>query len=332
MAVIALAVAMLLALPGAVAAKPRRFVEPDSFELTAQLPKSHGYTVAITSSDHRHIQLLAGKGRQLASYSVVGRANRNRLDADFGRFGKIRLRFDGQPSKSGEGRPPFCHGKPSQLLVGTLRGKIRFRGTNGFIEIDAQRARAVTFHSPRQVCERHGEQGGKEVNSIGVVPEPHPHSRLSPQRLLRRLDRAKPNGDEAPALQLLVAKRRTATGKLELGAFSVPQFLGIVVADAQESFGRVRVERGAVAVVDPAMLKVDKPAANPRRATLQLPKPFSGRGNYVESPGTEPSWTGSLRVHLPGEARVSLTGPEFDVDVCRARTKPEVESCSKLIR
>lgn len=327
-AAIALVAMIPLTPPGAAAAKSRR-VERESFELAAELPKSHGYTVAITSFDHRHISLLAGKGSLLASYTVVGRANRNRLEADFGRFGRVSLRFQSKRQRAGK-TPPSCHGRTPQDQLGQMRGTIRFRGTNGFIDIRTNHARAGTSHSPRQVCESHRSRGGKEGNSNGPPkPQPHPHS-LS-QRLLRRLGRAKPGGDEAPAVQLLVANRQTEAGRLELAAFTVPEFLGLVTVAAQERVGRVQVERGTLAIVDPAVLKVDKPSAKPRRATLKLPNPFSGRGSYLEAPGAEPSWTGSLRVHLPGEARVPLTGPEFDVNVCRATTAQQVEACVELI-
>jgi hypothetical protein len=308
-------------------AKPERLVLPESFELSAALPKSHGYSVTVSSSNHRRIELKAVKGGLIAQFSVRGRANRNRLDADFGRFGHLSLRFHGR-LRHVEAQPT-CHGKPVQFHVGTLRGTIRFRGSNGFVDISTNRVHAETAHWFREVCELGGHHGGKNTDSAGIETGPaHPHPHVS--RLLRSLDRADLKEEELRGLNVLAARRDFRGGSLELGAASLRGLLAVLSAEAHEKVGRVDVTRSALAIAEPKVLTISEPGPQSQEAILKGRKPFAGRGKYVEVPDDKPSWSGSLQVPLPGEPRVSLTGPQFHVDVCRARFENEVEACLEL--
>lgn len=311
-------------------AKPHQLVIPGSFEILAQLPKSHGYSISIGSEDHRHIELKASKGALIASYSVIGRANRNRLDADFGRFGHVSLRFHAPQRKRG-GSLQICPGKPAVREVGTMRGSVHFSGPNGFPNASATRVHAVATHSFPQVC-KFGNAGGGSSNTPGAT-EPHPHPHGPGARLLQRLTQARLGGDDQEvALEGLVAKHRTNTGQFEFAVFSIPEFLAIVIASAEETVGRVHVSRGALVIASPRVLKLSAPGAGPQKATVTAPKPFSGSAKYIKDLGGEESWDGSLRVPIPGEGKVSLTGPEFDVKTCQARTKKETEACTNLIQ
>jgi hypothetical protein len=308
-------------------AKPRRLVIPDSFQILAQLPKGHGYSVSIGSEDHRHITLKASKGALIITYSVIGRANYKGLNADFGRFGHVSLRFHA-PQRKVDRSPQLCPGKPAVREVGTMRGSVRFSGADGLPTASATRVHAVATHSFRQVC-TFGHPGGGIPHTPGIT-EPHPHPHEPTARLLRRLTRTRLSADEPEVtLEGLVARQRTDTGKFEFAAFSVPEFLAIVLASAEETVGRVHVSRGALVIAGPRMLELSKPGAQPRTARVKGPKPFAGRGKYVEASGEE-SWRGSLRVPIPGEGTVPLTGPEFDVKTCQAQTKKETEACVNL--
>jgi hypothetical protein len=325
MTVLALVGALLGA--GPAQAKPKRFVIPESFEMHVELPKSHGYSVGITSTDHRHIVLTAAKGSLIATYEVVGRANRNRLDADFGSLGHVSLRFQSARRHIGEPHP-HCEGKPALGEVGTMRGTVRFTGTNDLLDTSASRVRAEAVHSFRQVCTPRRLPGGRGSDSFGVG-KPHPHPHPAPERLLRRLDRGvlRGSGPEEEPPTLLFAKR----GRLELAVVSIPKFLMIAVAGEKETVGRVRVSRSVLTIADPRLVVSDH-STQSLQVTIGLPKPFSGHGKYVATPGADPSWTGSLRVPLPGAGTVPLTGPEFDVKACQPQTKEEADACAKQIR
>jgi hypothetical protein len=326
-AALALAVVALLAAAPA-QAKPHRLVIPGSFELLAMLPKSHGYTVSIASTGHRHIELKASKGALVATYRVIGRANHNRLDADFGRFGHVSLRFHA-PQHKRDGSLQLCPGKPAAREVGTMRGSVRFSGAKGLPTVSTTRVHAVATRSFRQVC-NFGHHGGGNP-SAPEVTDPHPHPHQSAARLVQRLVGARLGGDKPEVtLEALVAKRQTPSGLLEFAALSIPEFLMIVFAAERETVGRVHISRGALEIASPGMLKLSKRGAQPREATVKAPKPFAGRGKYVEIPGGDPSWNGSLRVPIPGEGTVSLTGPEFDVQTCEAQTKKETDACLEL--
>lgn len=322
----ALATMALLA-PGA-AAKPVRFVIPGSFALAVKLPNSHGYSISIASDDHRHIELKAAKGLQNILYNVIGRATSKGLDADFGRFGHVSLRFHTTQRKT-ENSSQLCPGKPTVSEVGTMRGSVRFAGADGLPTVSVTRVRGEATHSFRRVCD-FGNLGGDESNAPGTA-KPHPHPHEHGARLLRRLTQARlAAGEPEPGVEGLVAKRRTNTGQLAFAAFTASELLAIAIASAQETVGRVHISRNTYSIAGPQVLKLSEPGASPQTARFTGPKPFAGRAEYVKGAGEE-SWSGSLRAPILGKGTVSLTGPEFHVKTCRAQTMKKIEACVNLV-
>jgi hypothetical protein len=66
-------------------------------------------------------------------------------------------------------------------------------------------------------------------------------------------------------------------------------------------------------------LTVTPLGAEPGTLTLKAFGPFAGTGSYLAPAGSAPSWTGDLRVRLPGVGDVPLTGPAFRTAFCRGR-------------
>jgi hypothetical protein len=314
--------------PGAMAAKLPRVVLPGSFSLTAELPNSRGYSVSISSDDHRHIELKAAIGLQLINYSVIGRATSKGLDADFGRFGHVSLRFHATQRKV-DSSPQLCPGRPTVHVVGMMRGSVRFAGAGGLPTVSTTRVRAEATHSFRQVCD-FGDFGGDESNPPGTT-KPHPHPHEHGARLLQRLAQAELAAEEPePGVEGLVAERQTNTGQLRFTAFTAAGLLAIAIASAQETVGRVQIARNTVAIAGPQVLKLSQPGASPQTARFKGPKPFAGRAEYVKAPG-EQRWSGSLRAPIVGRGTVSLTGSEFHVKTCRAQATKKIEACAKLV-
>jgi hypothetical protein len=297
----------LLALPGVASAKPGYEIQPRRLTLEFKSHASHGYTVAVEAAGHRQVKLTASKGGFFATYTTSGRVSRDRIQADFGEFGRIGVRFRGRRLRTGESPLPHrkCHGREPVKEVGSFFGTIRFKGERGFAELDASRASGSLRQSFRRVCTR-GLHFGNARPGLGKGRE------------------------EEPVLTFLAVASKSAGRRVSFGAVSAEANAGersakerenfaIVVAKLDEKVGRVRVSRALLAFAKAGGVVVSQAGVVPVTATVALPKPFEGTADYREEPGTKPSWTGSLGVHLPGAGLVPLTGPDFGAVLCRVK-------------
>jgi hypothetical protein len=51
-------------------------------------------------------------------------------------------------------------------------------------------------------------------------------------------------------------------------------------------------------------------------ALVQPPWPFEGRAGYRKSPGSPPTWRGTLRVPIPGAGTLRMAGRRFSASLC----------------
>jgi hypothetical protein len=100
-----------------------------------------------------------------------------------------------------------------------------------------------------------------------------------------------------------------------------------VVAETLERRGRVSIQMGTLIEWGPESILASPLGMQPVTAAVSLPRPFAGTGSYFEESGQPPSWTGSLRVRLPGADRVPLTGPGFTAALCRGQNEKKVKRC-----
>jgi hypothetical protein len=60
---------------------------------------------------------------------------------------------------------------------------------------------------------------------------------------------------------------------------------------------------------------------------VKLPKPFLGSATYSDNRDSAPTWSGDLRLPLPGAGVVPLTGRSFKVKFCRVLSDAALERC-----
>jgi hypothetical protein len=301
---VTVAAVALLALPSATAAKPKQhtLTLPGSFSLTARLPKSHGYALRLQSHGHRRISLSVAGGGSFATYSAKGRANRNRVDADFGRFGHVALRFKGRTRLVEDKLFGDCRRRPTVEQLGTLSGRLRFRGEAGFVEVSTDRVKAQTSREYREVCPlRHAG-----VNTLGV-------------------GRAGTSRKSDEELDLLAATAHSHGRHVSFAAVRFPILGSIYLAQTREHVGRVSATKTALFFGNERSLALSKTGVHPETARVTLREPFAGAAEYLENPGHAPSWTGSLRVLLPGAGVVPLTGQGFHATLCRGVSFRQLE-------
>lgn len=245
---------------------------------------TNGYRITIDAL--RREAMLQAEGRSgLAIYQVPAVVEGDRINARFGRRGRVAIRFVIRRVRRVE-PPSRCAGGPRVFVHGTFLGRIKFVGEQRFTQVDRARAPGEVSIYRRWKCPNRdrGElfgQAGREKFS-------------GPQ-------------DE---VQLNAVARQ---GTLRFVASSYPPFEGRALppsfnAFLSERLGAMEVVRLVTSFGSPATFLFTDAFT---QANIRPPKPFSGRGFFEQQPDGSRSWSGSLRVSLPGARNVRLTGRDF---------------------
>lgn len=325
---VAVAISLLLLMPAGAAARPGDEVRPRSLHLTMSASGTRGYGITVDALGHHRVTLTVSKSNQLASYTTRGKVSRHQVQADFGRFGGLSLRFHGKrrPFRTAPHRPAkhrrkrtVCRGRAPQREIGRFRGTIEFEGQRGYTRLAVGKLRGEVRRSYRQVCR--------------LVPVRRHRER--PRPAVASASSANPFGFN---LTLLSARSRVGGALTRFTAISlepprgipVPRkdLFSIVTASLQERVGRVRVFRSAMQFAAPKRIRISRRGVDPATARLALAAPFGGRAHYKAADAGKPaSWTGSLGVRLLGSGLLPLTGPRFHVVLCRVSAFNPRQAC-----
>jgi hypothetical protein len=322
------ATTFLLVVPASAAARPGDEVRPRSLHLTMSAAGTRGYQVTVDTLGHHRVTLTVAKNGQLASYMTKGRVSRHRVKADFGRFGKVSLRFHGKrrPFSTAHKRSQdrsnrvLCRGRRPRREVGRFRGTIEFEGQHGYTKLAVGRLGGEVRRSYRQVCR--------------LVPV-RKHRKRNARAAVASSASTDPFGFN---LTLLSARSRVGRALTRFTAISLEPPRGIpvpakdlfsvITASLQERVGRVRVYRSTMQLAAPRRVRISRRSVDPATARLALDSPFSGRSHYeAAKKGSPASWTGSLGVRLLGSGLLPLTGPHFHVVLCRVSAFNPRQSC-----
>lgn len=222
-------------------------------------------TLVVSSEDHENLSQTL--------YVARGVATPDRLQATFGQFGKVLMRFH-ESSKHA-----VCYGTFRFVRhKGVFVGDLRFRGENGYVSVHVHRA-AGGILEPAGRCPRRRHHHGHFDGSIFL---------------------------ETPSV--FVAGSRdgvnfTGLLALEFGPFSE------VLAMHEESRGKLAIIRFAFIPSDKAF-RVNEAATD---AKLAPPAPFHGTGHYHAAPDGTYTWSGDLSANFPGAPRFPLTGPQYEI-------------------
>jgi hypothetical protein len=323
----------LLAAPAGAVARPGDQVRPRSLHLTMSAAGTRGYEVVVDTLGHHRVTLTVSKNGQLASYTTRGKVSRHQVKADFGRFGRVSLRFHGKrrpfPVQPHTGSKPrakrirtVCRGRRPQREVGRFHGTIEFDGQHGYTRLAVGKLHGEAHRSYRQVC--------RQVR----IPKHKRHDRHNREAVASAAS-TDPFGFN---LTLFSARSRVGHSLTRFTAISlepprgipVPRqdLFSIVTASLQEKVGRVRVYRSVMQQAAPGRVRISRRGVDPATARLALDSPFSGRAHYrAPADGAPASWTGDLGVRLLGSGLLPLTGPQFHVVLCRVSAFNPRRSC-----
>jgi len=240
-------------------------------------PSSGSYKVGVSTFGSAVALVVSNQHRGSVAetiYLAKGVATPDRLQATFGQFGKVLMRFH-ETSRHAVCLGTFRLVRHKGIFVGNLR----FRGENGYVSIHVHRA-AGGILEPGGRCPR----------------RPHPHPRHHS------------NGSNiffgTPSAFLAESRHGVDfTGLLALEFGPISELL----ATHEESRGKLAIIRAAFA--DPHKAFHVNEAAT--AANLSPPAPFHGAGHYRAAPDGSTTWAGDLTVNFPGEPRYPLTGPDF---------------------
>jgi len=255
--------------------------------------RADGYAVSVEGRGNQ-VSLTVTRGPSAASYLTRGNASPGGIRARLGRFGRIAVRFKPSGRVSRRKPPRGCDGKPSIVRSGVFVGTIRFRGEDGYVSIDARRAKGRSTTLRRWRC---GTRGRERA------------------RISARLKRA---GFEEAKLEATTPNDRVSFLASGLHVKDGPSLI-FFAASTTERRGSVRIARFVFRISGKG--RTFSFSRSPRAATVRPPKPFHGSAEFGADGGT-PSWTGNLSVSLPG-AKLDLTGPVFKAKLIQPKSTKE---------
>jgi hypothetical protein len=251
-----------------------------TFRSGFRLEARGGYEVEVMSSGSG-VFLIVDKGRfdkrlVATAYLARGVAVPERLQATFGQFGEVSMRFRESRNKTWVGKRRNCRG--SQRFVkrrGVFVGNLRFKGEDGYVSLNTHRAKGSVV-TVAQKCRRQG--------------------------------RARPllaqQSSHQPAFAAVARDGVDFTSFVATGGRKTT-----FTATHEETRGKLAIIRIAVIRNRSNPLQVNEALT---RASVSPPAPFHGTGRYRAAPDGTTTWSGNLSVNFPGTPRFPLTGPDFE--------------------
>jgi hypothetical protein len=217
------------------------------------------------------------KQRTATAYLARGVARPKRLQATFGKFGKVSMRFHRVRS-----RRVTKHCLFGRLLVkqhGVFVGSLRFRGEGGYVSVRIHRAKGGILRVGKRCHVRHHRSfSPAELEALFAEPDA---AMLSTSR----------EGVNSTALLAIDAGKRSAFFAID-----------------EETRAKLAIIRLAV-VHRPGRVQINESITS---GTVAPPAPFHGTGRYNAFPDGSTAWSGGLSVNFPGAPRFPLTGPSFE--------------------
>jgi hypothetical protein len=227
------------------------------------------------------VSVIRGDRRKrvaVTNYLARGVAAPERLQATFGKLGKISMRFRESSHRPWHGKRRRCRGAGRFVVRrGVFVGSFRFRGEGGYLTVRAHRAKG-SVSSVASKCRRQARRRGARSSSVFE-----------------------------DSFSGLIASDRVGVNSTVFGVLSFRGRL-FYLAQREENMGRLAVLRNAI-VSDRGRFPLNEAATVGR---FSPGTPFHGTGRYRAAPDGSTSWSGDLAVDFPGAARFPLTGPTYE--------------------
>jgi hypothetical protein len=297
-------IAMTLLLLGDAPAKGSYKVYPASTQTILVVKKASGLVLSVTATA-QSVQFKFDGLTSDVKYSTKGHVSGQRVDATFGRLGRIHVKLDLIGYPPGPVRRGRCQGRAPLFKEGSYSGIIEFAGEGQHVpSVSIRHGRVYVRHRFRKVCRRAKHEPAK--------PE---EKRLK-------------NEVSVLSMKAHAADRTVLLQGFEVSPAGEPgRARGYFVATAFERREMMGVASSTGTSIDHKAFLLSKPGESPLTALVELSSPFAGHAVYSASPGMPPTWTGDLSVNLSGIGRVPLTGLGFTPLLCRTFSPERIEAC-----
>jgi hypothetical protein len=313
-----------LLLPGSAAARPKPASRQTPARIEEQLGVrgSKGFLIGATLDNRRAFSLSASKFGNViegATYKLRVHPRRGSDDivARLGKLGRIDVRF--VPHKVRRKRPEEgCKGGKTVIEEGAFVGLIAFHGERGFTRVHTRRAAGSVVRTPTLTCKPPGPLlTSKQIKKL---------EREIKEGKEEVKEKREEEGKEAEEESFDVGLHATARGHRAIlfatkGVIKLPGEKGFaltnIVAGAERHRGRIEESAYAFDLLgkgsDFLVPNRRHPAAE---GILKPPAPFTGSATFRRESAKKSSWTGDLRIDLPGFGLVRFTGAGSEASMC----------------
>lgn len=269
---------------------------------------TNGFRIYVTGSPNS-VRLVASRRHEAAIYlDREGTANQNGIHANFGRVGKVDMRFHAlRKARRTLGQPGGRTGCKLNLKdkYGYFTGTAVFRGEEGFTKLRERKVFGRAAPTQRLKCIEQSPRSGGDT----------PLDATSARRREFSTGISIPIRSSFIALRSLIAGGEAISGVRSLVRSGVSLNLSKLPstgvpfrAESIQEYGRLAIIRLLVAKGPIDSLTVDAD----QNVTVAPPRPFSGQVEYRRCASrSNLAWSGSLRLSLPGLPNAAFAGKSF---------------------
>jgi hypothetical protein len=306
-----------LLIPGAAGATPTgkhpadRASPPEVTE-TLEAKGTKGFGLQITLLDRRRLEVAAtafdlGRGTVLGvSYELPAPQARGSDDivAKIGDLGRVNLTFVPESVHKGGRLPAGCSGDRSVIEEGHFVGLIAFRGERDYTEVRADRAKGEIVRQPPMTCRQATDR--PKIHDP-VVEKEESEADIPELEEVQLTGTAPGHGKVAFSASRLGAETKKGR-KITVSSF---------VAAAVRHRGGIKETSLALSTVEKGSTFLSPDPAHPTaEAVIKPPFPFSGSATFRREPAEPATWSGDLKVELPGFGLVPLAGSGSRATMC----------------
>jgi len=278
-----------LALAAPAAAKTIDFTTPAGGVTYAHVHGSGGYRLNFSENDRRYFEVRTVGHHATTRYDLRGGpVAGDRLSANFGRRGRVEMRFVpvGRPEKVPA--VGWCRGLPGSSQPGYLVGRFRFRAEDGYTEARLRRVPAAREAWTRHHCR---------------VPESflEGHPKVQRAELSATLTGAGRRGFSAI---LFHRHARPSARRVHFRAFR------------RDERGRISIYREVKVKAPESSFAFIGGPLRPEEVEVKPPAPFGGSATFTRTAESTYEWRGDLVAKFPGLPPVHFAGPKFGASVC----------------
>jgi hypothetical protein len=278
------ALAPLAAASAAADTGAERRSKPEPRSLAFFLEGSGGYEIALLTAGDR-VAIAPSRRRVASLYEVAGRVSDTRIEARFGRLGRVSGRYE-RVGLLGEEPRPDRDGCEDPFSFVRFVGTISFRGEDGYTAIEERRVGGYLRDPAARRCRQRAR--------ASVVRRRHLNTQL-----------------------VAASKRGGVTTFVSVRRLSGDPRAGLEASREERRDGMFVFRQAETTIGGDNALIASGPGVQPPFAFVAPPKPFGGTAVFDPTAPWGSAWTGSLTAWFPGLGRTPLTGPEYALAFCR---------------